>query len=133
MKMTEPYSPIARAKAIVKPVSNAGMTVGKMMRLKTQKRTAPSVSAASAKCRPILQVALHLEQRRLHRAHDERQADERERDDDADPRVCDLDPERREVLSEPTVLGEHRRQGDARNRGRQRERHIDQGVDELAT
>ena len=35
MKITEPYSPTARAKASVKPVSSAGSTVGRMMRRNT--------------------------------------------------------------------------------------------------
>ena len=80
----------------------------------------------------VLEIALHFEQRRLHRAHHERQADQRQRHDDADPGVGDLDAERREVLADPAVLGEHGGQRDARHRGRQRERHVDQRVDQLA-
>ncbi len=51
MKMTDPYSPTARAKANVNPVSSAGSTVGKMIRRKTWKRPAPRVSAASSRSR----------------------------------------------------------------------------------
>ena len=81
----------------------------------------------------IFQIALHFEQRRLNRAHDERQADQRERDDDADPGIRHLDPERREVLADPAVLGEHRSQCDAGHRRRQRKRHVDQCIDQLAS
>ena len=48
MKITEPYSPMARAKAIAKPVSNAGMMAGRMTRVKVWKRVAPSELAASS-------------------------------------------------------------------------------------
>ena len=46
MKMTEPYSPTARANAIAKPVSSAGAMAGKMTRQKVCQRVAPRQAAA---------------------------------------------------------------------------------------
>src|SRR5262249_26355857 len=46
MKITEPYSPTARAKAMAKPVSSAGAIDGKITRLKVCQRVAPSDMAA---------------------------------------------------------------------------------------
>ena len=43
----------------------------------------------------LLDLAVEVLQHRLHRAHDEGQADEDQRDDDAERRVGDLDAERR--------------------------------------
>ena len=48
MKITEPYSPSARAKASAKPVSRAGARVGRMTRRKVWPRLAPRVAAASS-------------------------------------------------------------------------------------
>ena len=48
MKITEPYSPSARAKASAKPVSSAGASIGKMTREKTCQRFAPRLDAASS-------------------------------------------------------------------------------------
>ena len=48
MKITEPYSPSARAKASAKPVSSAGVRIGRMTRVKVCQRVAPSVAAASS-------------------------------------------------------------------------------------
>ncbi|OQA28036.1 MAG: hypothetical protein BWY58_00624 [Chloroflexi bacterium ADurb.Bin344] len=48
MKMTEPYSPMARANAIAKPVSSAGATVGKITWRKVCQRVAPRQVAASS-------------------------------------------------------------------------------------
>ena len=53
MKITEPYSPTARANARVKPVSSAGSSVGRMILRNTYRRPAPSVSAASSRSRCI--------------------------------------------------------------------------------
>ena len=49
MKITEPYSPIARASASVNPVASAGMTVGRITRRNTIQRLAPSDSSASSR------------------------------------------------------------------------------------
>ena len=59
-------------------------------RVMVWKRLAPSVAAASSTS------WLELFEHRLHGAHDEGQADEDQRDDDAERRVGDLDAERRE-------------------------------------
>ena len=69
MKITEPYSPIARANASAKPVSSAGSNDGK-------DDAAEGLPARGAqRRRRFLELARSL-QHRLHRAHDERQADE---------------------------------------------------------
>lgn len=48
MKMIEPYSPTARAKASAKPVSRAGSTAGRITRVTVCQRLAPSDAAASS-------------------------------------------------------------------------------------
>ena len=126
MKITEPYSPTARAKASVKPVRSAGSD--------GRQDDAPEyVEAAGAEgLGRLLQVALHLQQRRLHGAHRKGHADQGERERHADPGVGHLDAERLEVAADPAVLREHRGEGDARDRRRQRERHVDERIDQLA-
>ncbi len=52
MKITDPYSPIARAKARVKPVMRAGTSMGKMTRRKVVQRPAPRLAAASSNSPP---------------------------------------------------------------------------------
>ncbi len=126
MKMTEPYSP-TRAREGQREAGEQRRQHGR------QDDAAEHVEATGAEgLGGILQVALHLQQRRLHGAHHERHADQRQRDGDADPGVGHLDAERLEVLADPAVLREHRRERDAGDRGGQRERHVDQRVDELA-
>ena len=89
MKMTEPYSPTARAKASAKPVRMAGASAGRMTR-------EHGLAAAGAERRGgFLDLRVDLLHHRLHGAHDEGQADEDQRDDDAERRVGDLDAERR--------------------------------------
>ena len=46
----------------------------------------------------FLELRLEVVEHRLHGAHDERQADEDQRDEDAERREGDLDAERREQL-----------------------------------
>ncbi len=48
MKITEPYSPRARAKASTKPVIAAGSSSGKSTRRKVCQRPAPRLAAASS-------------------------------------------------------------------------------------
>jgi hypothetical protein len=48
----------------------------------------------------------------------------------AEARERDLDPERREEPTEPAALDEERGQRDAGDRGRERERQVDEGVEE---
>ena len=77
MKITEPYSPSARAKASAKPVSSAGSSAGRITRAKR-------LPARGAEGRGgLLQLALEVLEHRLHGAHDERQADEGQRDEHA--------------------------------------------------
>lgn len=52
MKMTEPYSPIALAKARVKPVISAGTSSGKITRRKVVQRFAPRLAEASSNSGP---------------------------------------------------------------------------------
>src|SRR5690606_32118440 len=69
----------------------------------------------------LLELRFQFLEDRLDRAHHERQADEGERDPDADRRVSNGNAERIEQRSEPAVLREQAGQRDARNRGWQRE------------
>ena len=80
--------------------------------------------------RGFLELASELLQHRLHRAHDERQADERQRDQHAERRERDLDAERLEQRADPAVRREQAGERDAGHGGRQRERQVDQRVDE---
>ena len=48
IKMTEPYSPRARANARAKPVSSAGVSIGRITRQKICQRLAPRLAAASS-------------------------------------------------------------------------------------
>jgi sulfate transport system permease protein len=48
MKITEPYSPAARASASAKPVRSAGASIGSSTRVKVCQRRAPRLSAASS-------------------------------------------------------------------------------------
>ena len=95
-----------------------------MTRQKVCSRVAPSVSAASSTSRRV-------RQHRLHRAHDERQADEDQRDDDAERRVGDLEPEpARGSAPSSRCRRIERGQRDAGDRGRQREGQVDQRVEQ---
>ena len=125
MKITEPYSPTARAKASAKPVSSAGQ-----QRRQDDPRRMVCSAAGAERRRGFLDSRSSSSQHRLHRAHDEGQADEDQRDDDAERRVGDLDAERRAGAADPAVGGVERGQRDAGDRGRQRERQVDQRVDE---
>src|SRR4029079_15355427 len=51
MKITDPYSPMARANASAKPVMSAGSTIGSITRRKIDQRDAPRVAAASSSSR----------------------------------------------------------------------------------
>ena len=84
MKITEPYSPTPRAKASAKPVSAAGKIAGKQ----DARERLPAARAQAR--RGLFELAVEIFEHRLHRAHDERQADEGQRDDDAEPRERDV-------------------------------------------
>ena len=75
MKITEPYSPSARAKASAKPVSSAGSSVGRITAVKRLP------AAGAERGGGLLELAVELLEHRLHRAHDEGQADEDQRHD----------------------------------------------------
>ena len=92
MKITEPYSPTARASASAKPVRIAGISDGSMTRNTVWRRLAPRVADG------LLELAVELLEHRLHGAHHKGEADEDQRDDDAGRRIGDLDAERREQL-----------------------------------
>lgn len=51
MNTTEPYSPMARAKASAKPVSKAGSSAGSSTRRMVCQRPAPRLAAASSSSR----------------------------------------------------------------------------------
>ncbi len=51
MKTTEPYSPVARAKASANPVNSAGAIAGRITRPKVCQRVAPRLAAASSSSR----------------------------------------------------------------------------------
>ena len=90
MKTTEPYSPSARAKASAKPVSSAGTSAGAITRREGLQ------AAGAERRRGLFEFRIQILEHRLHGAHDERQADESQRDHDAERRVGDLDAQRRQ-------------------------------------
>ena len=123
MKMTEPYSPTARAKARPVPV--------------TERRQDGRHQHAREGLHPrgaergggLFVLAVELDQNGLQRAHDEGEPDEGERDEDAERRVGDLQAERREEASDPAIRRVERRERDTGDGCRQRERKIDQRVE----
>ena len=70
-------------------------------------------------------------QHRLHRAHHERQADKNQCDHDASRCERELDPQRLQVLPDPAIAGQQRRQRNAGDGGRQRKRQINQRINKL--
>ena len=126
MKITEPYSPTARANASAKPVASAGSTRGQHDApedVASRSRRASggilelAVQFASTGCtvrttngRPMKASATTMPSRR----------------------VRDLDAERLEQRAEPAVRRVQRGQRDARDRRRQRERQVDDRIDEAA-
>ena len=124
MKITEPYSPTARAKASATPVSSAGVSAGQH----DAEHGLPPRGAERR--RGLLDLAVEVLQHRLHRAHHERQADEDQRDQDAERREGDLDAPRREQAADPAVRGIERGKRDAGDRRRQRERQVDRRVEQ---
>ena len=126
MKMTEPYSPTARAKASVKPVKQRGNDT--RQHDAAHRHPAPGAERSGG----FLQFLVEIFEHRLHRAHDERQADEDQRDKDAERREGDPDAERRQQAADPAGFGVERRQRDAGDRGRQRKRNVDDGIKQAA-
>ena len=80
MKTTEPYSPSARANASANPVTAAGHE-------DREEDVAEGLPAARAEHRRrLLELRVEVLEHRLHRPDDEGQADEGERDRDAERR-----------------------------------------------
>ena len=87
MKITEPYSPTPRANARAKPVRSAGDQ-------RRQDHPHEGAHAAGAEGGGgLLDLAVDLVDHRLHGADHEGQADEDQRQPDAERGVGDLDPE----------------------------------------
>ena len=124
MKITEPYSPSARANASAKPVSSAGISAGAITSMKVCKRVAPSVAAASSS------------------------SWSRSSSTGCTVRTTNGRPMKVSATTTPSgvkatlipsgaryrpiqpLLGVDRRQRDAGDRSRQRERQIDQRIDQ---
>ncbi len=72
MKITDPYSPTARAKDRAKPVSAAGISIGRMIR-----RIVPAACTEGG--RGFFDLAIHRFENWLHSSDDEGQADKHQR------------------------------------------------------
>ncbi len=124
MKITDPYSPTARAKASAKPVS-------KRREDRRQDHAGEGLPAARAeRGRRFLELGIKVEQHRLHRAHHERQADEDQGHQNAERGERNLHAGEREQPAEPAILGEQGRERNARDRRRQRKRNIDDRIEQ---
>ena len=124
MKMTEPYSPTPRASASAKPVSSAGVSIGRITLTKVRARPAPRVAETSSTSRSISSITGCTVRTTNGRPM------KTSATPDAERRVGDLDAERRQQLAEGAVRGVERGQRDAGDRGRQREGQVDGGVDQ---
>ena len=115
MNITEPYSPTPRANASAKPVRMAGARPG----------SKHAVNRLPARCaerrRGLLHLAVDLLHHRLHRAHDEGQSDENQRNYDADGGKGDLHAKQFEELADPAVRRVKRGERDAGDGGGERE------------
>src|SRR4051794_3188019 len=127
MKITDPYSPTARAKARVKPVRTAG-TRGAKSAVQHRAR-----AGGPERRRRFLEFTVDLGNERLHGPNRERQADKDQRDKDAQRREGNLQTERRDEAADPAVRGIECGEGDPSDRGRQREGQINRGVEKLAS
>ncbi len=78
----------------------------------------------------LLQLHFEFRNNRLHGAHDERQADEDERDQNAPAGEGDLDVVVGERRAEPAIRRIQRRKRNAGDGRRQREGQIDEGVEQ---
>ena len=104
IRISEPYSPSARAKASSDAGEDAGQQVGE------DDSPEDGEAAGAERGRRLLHLLVHLHQQRLHRADDEGQGDEAERDDDRDPGEGDVEAER----AVGPVKGEQGQAGDDR-------------------
>ena len=98
MKTTEPYSPGPRERQR-KPGQQRRRDGGKND--PRERLPAPGTETG----RGFLDLDLQIIQHRLHRPDHERQADEDQRDGNAEPGIGDLDSERLEVCSHPPARG----------------------------
>ena len=126
MKTTEPYSPRARANAAANPA----------------RRRAPARAARRA--RNVCRARRAERDRRLfhgrveplydglHGAHEKRQPDEDQRDDDARPREREVNARAARAASRPSRCRCRRGQRHARDRRREGQRQVDYGVDDRA-
>src|SRR5215217_6729371 len=104
MKITDPYSPTARAKASVKPVITAGRTGGNTTRQRMLMREAPSMAADSSSSRS------------------------KSRSTGSTVRTTKGSPTKTSAMRMP-MGGIEAGEGDPGHRGRQRKRQIDQRID----
>ena len=123
MNTTEPYSPRARAKARANPVSKEGQICGRITRRKAVRRPAPKGRGR------LLQFRVEIFQHGLHRADDEWQADEGERDHDSERSKRRHNAIRRKQPAHPACGRIDRGQSDSRHGSGQRERQIHKGID----
>ncbi len=99
MNTTEPYSPSARANDRAKPVSSAGSTAGRITRQNVCQRRRAQAGGR------FFRFAVDFFDRRLQRAHDERQADERQaRSVIPSGENAALMPSGSRILADPAVL-----------------------------
>ena len=117
IRTIEPNSPTARANASAAPLQDRRHEVGE----DHADEDGPAVGAERE--RRLLHLAVELDQHGLHRADDERQRHEQQRQQHRELRVGDVDAER----AGRAVERQQREPGDDR---RQRERQVDQRVDE---
>ena len=122
MKITEPYSPTARARASAKPVRMAGYERRKN---DPEDRLIPACPECGG---GLFYFAVELLENRLDRTHDEGQSDEDQGNEDAERRIGDFDSERCEPTSDPAVRRIDSRQGDAGDGRRKSEGQIDECV-----
>ena len=126
MKITEPYSPSAARKGGDESGDQRGLQ-------SRENHAAERGKTAGAEQRGgFFHRRIQIFDSRLHGSDDKRQANEGERDHDAERRECRLDAERLQPAAHPSVLridGGERNTGD---RGGKRERHVDQRIQNSA-
>ena len=85
---------------------------------------------SAQRLRGLFELLFQVFQHRLHGAHDKRQADERQRDQNTQRRERDLDPHFGERLSQPAIGGINGGERDTCDRSGQRKWQIDQRIDD---
>src|SRR4249919_93001 len=114
------------------PACECQRKTGQQSRQQVRQDHAPQrgEAARAERCGRFLGFASQRLENRLHGAHGKGQADEDQRDDDAGCRVGDLDAVRLQQPPDPSVGGVDRRQRNAGDGRRQRERQIDKRVEQ---